>query len=500
MANLMSIGKGEKQKTGRYWAFLQGIVSLFISGILGKGLSLLVQIALGWMLTQEEFGLWAIVVSVSGIVAILRNGGTSPLLVQRGQEYGKIVGEFFSYSLFFNLLAMLLLLISAPAIGLLYQSTLLVYMLCVVALELPLGTVYALLRARACIDKDFKLISHVSVVSSVIRQAMTVLLAYLGFGAFSFVIPILFETVCSTILFYRWIPGIRFPALLTWSKAQQMFRDTRWVMLGALFIGLAWQGDYIVVGLLESSAQLGVYFFSMQLVSSVAIVFSMTSETILLPMLAPLASSRDLLAARFLSSVSLVGLTTFPVVCVGYILAEPLVGTLWGGRWDDAIDSLEVLLMTVPAWLMLSVARSLLEARGLWRARLLYTALFSLGSMFAAGVGAWIGGIFSVAVCVTIFRSLYGVAQLWIVGRDMGISIANTSMTLFRPLVLVGFSVLAAYIVIWSLHQSVSHEIGSVLFAMIFIFFYSVFALVATRKQVMKLLHSRREKRRQDLL
>lgn len=59
---------------------------LFISGI-GKFASLLSQLVLDCLLTKEDFGLYALALSLSSTAYLRRNGGAQQILVQKGDEY-----------------------------------------------------------------------------------------------------------------------------------------------------------------------------------------------------------------------------------------------------------------------------------------------------------------------------------------------------------------------------------------------------------------------------
>ncbi|MBK7420445.1 MAG: oligosaccharide flippase family protein [Nitrospira sp.] len=60
-------GLGNRITSGLLWSVLSIAV--------GKGASLIAQIILGWLLSKEDFALYAIAISWSTIVMALRNGG-----------------------------------------------------------------------------------------------------------------------------------------------------------------------------------------------------------------------------------------------------------------------------------------------------------------------------------------------------------------------------------------------------------------------------------------
>ena len=65
--------------SGMLWATFGTLASKFAS--------LAAQLVLGWVLSKEDFALYAIAISWSTIVLALRNGGTQRLLIQQGSKY-----------------------------------------------------------------------------------------------------------------------------------------------------------------------------------------------------------------------------------------------------------------------------------------------------------------------------------------------------------------------------------------------------------------------------
>ncbi|MDP3426604.1 MAG: oligosaccharide flippase family protein, partial [Humidesulfovibrio sp.] len=57
------------------------------SAVVGRLASFGSQLVLGWLLTPEDFALYAIAVSVSALLWVVKNGGLREVLTQRGREY-----------------------------------------------------------------------------------------------------------------------------------------------------------------------------------------------------------------------------------------------------------------------------------------------------------------------------------------------------------------------------------------------------------------------------
>ena len=52
----------------------------------GKASALAAQIVLGWILFEDDWGLYALTLSVAALLQLLRNGGIGHVLIQRGPD------------------------------------------------------------------------------------------------------------------------------------------------------------------------------------------------------------------------------------------------------------------------------------------------------------------------------------------------------------------------------------------------------------------------------
>ena len=68
---------------------VRGISWMILNTITGRVIVFAVQVALGWLLSARDFGLYALALSVSNALGSMRNGGTAELLRQRGARYGE---------------------------------------------------------------------------------------------------------------------------------------------------------------------------------------------------------------------------------------------------------------------------------------------------------------------------------------------------------------------------------------------------------------------------
>jgi len=392
-------------------AAVKGMTWMFAGNTLTRTVGLAGQILIGWLLVPEDFGIYAFALSMSTAVVALRNGGSSQVVIQRGHEYHLRAGLFLRYSLVFNLIAMVLLL--GVAVPFLLRSAPAGILILGTAISLPLGTPAMLYRAKLAIDRRFRELSTIGVWSAALWQGSVVCLAFCGLGAMSFAIAPILQAGYESLAGWRYVGAI--PNARQKRPRQeyvQLFSQTRWIMLSAAAVALATTGVYFVVGVLTDARTVGAFFFAFQLVVAVSLPVYGAMETVFPPLLSQLGSdsARQISAYSRILRITVVAAVPLSIACA---LALPVsIHFVWNGKWDIAAPAAQILAGCIPAWLLITAGRALIEARGYWRTRFVILAIYGFGAIAAAAVGAHVGGVDAIALAVTLFYTTFAAVFL----------------------------------------------------------------------------------------
>ena len=378
------------------------------------------QLALGWMLSTEDFGVYAIAIAWSTIVLSIRNGGTQRALIQQGIKAGDKAGLYFKVALIFNVLGGLTLAAAAPMLARFYEHQVLQPMIWIIALALPLNTAALIFQAQMSAALDFAGVTTITAWSALLRHGSSVVFALLGYGPLSFVLPLiviaLYETAAGWARTRQWFVS----QPLTWTKFRDVFGDTRWIMLTSLANVLAINGDYLMISLFQNQTLLGLYFFGFQLSMSLAVLFTNGVESVMLPTFARLAEDRERQRQTFFKSVRALMLAA-TLACYGLFLAAgPLVHCLWAGKWDNAVPVVQILALSLPIRLMVPLCRTMIEGRGEWRLVSGLLAVDAIGTLLASSLGAWVGGLTTIACVMSAYNLVFGVFMCGVVARRIG--------------------------------------------------------------------------------
>ncbi len=449
---------GSLAATGMVWATIGTIAS--------KLASLSAQLVLGWVLSTEDFALYAIAISWSTIILALRNAGTQRFLIQKGSGgYDEFASICFKIALLFNGIGFVLLAIAAPALSHLYESTSLNTIIWIIALALPLNTASLVFQAKLSSDMSFGKLTQINIWSAILRHGSMTAFALAGLGPLSFVLPLIliavFETVAGWYSIGAWPSNRR----LTWPAMRDVLRDSRWVMVTSLAGILVMNGDYLAISLLQNKETLGIYYFGFQLSFSLAALFTNGVEAVMMPAFSRLHHDQERQKMAFFKAARILMLGA-TLACFALVLAAtPLIHGLWGGKWDRAIPVVQLLALSLPVKLVVPLCRSLIEGRGEWKFVSKLLLADGIGTLIAGGLGAWLGGLMTIAAVVSGYNLVLGLIFCGVVTKRIGGRLGDMVIPMMSTFVLGLISLLATegLTVIASLNDaSTWHALGLV--------------------------------------
>jgi len=136
-----------------------------------RALSLLTSVIMARLLTPADFGLVAMAAVISGFVELFRDMGTANAIVQRKSDSDHLMSSVFWLNAAFGCVAMAVLLLIAPLLGMFYREPKVIPILQMLSLSLPLSALgivqQALLERRLAFEKLAKIeVSSVLVASA----------------------------------------------------------------------------------------------------------------------------------------------------------------------------------------------------------------------------------------------------------------------------------------------------------------------------------------------
>lgn len=414
-----------------------------------KVVGLLVQFALGWMLSPSDFATYGLALSLTVFTSALTDGGVQKFLRQQPHRYLQLVGPATVVAFIFGGLSAAILAGLGLLSPLIFDVDGVAPIAIVLALNVAIHAPVAVMRSKLQIDLRFRDASLLEAILTLVRGGLTVGLALAGFGALSFALPFFIGTIVEGVILLRLGAGRGFSLRGADSRSiGEVIRATRWIMFAAGCGALVLRGDYFVIGVAAESV-LADYFFGFQIVASAMLLFTGGAYTVLLPVLARVTHDAARLRDAARRSIRLGVFVIAPASVAVFLSAPAAIHLAWAGKWDGAIIVAQAVAISTATRGVALVASTAIEAQGRWRLRTMLELLDGLLLVAAILAAVWLRGpdLAAIAIAVGLQRLVVGVAQVAIAGRAIGAGATAAMgwmMRLATPALVAGAAIDAA--------------------------------------------------------
>jgi O-antigen/teichoic acid export membrane protein len=428
-------GSGGSPGPNLGFAAAKGFTYVTAQAVLLKMSSVLGQVALAWLLEPRHFGLVGLCYSVTSLIGVMQNLGLGNVLVQRQRAYQRWAGPILWLSLSVGCVAGFVMFAAAPVVARIYDEPGVTGLIRVVAVGAPLTALMIVPMARLQIDLQFRTLAIVGIAQGVGQMVLSVLFAYLGFGAYSFVLPLPLVAIAVNVVLWT-IVGVGFPWRPRFRKWRYVAGDGLVLTLGRGSFSLISQGDYIVLGMMYASETVGTYFFAFNLSLQFVSLIAPRVVRVLFPVLSRMQATPQRQFSAFVRVQRTVAHVTLPAALLQAAIAAPLIHLVFEPKWYDAIPLVQILCLGVmfagAAW---GNTALLFAQRRYWT--FLVVGLVSVGVFYPlAVVGAYYGGAMGIAIGVAVYNVIAVAVGIYATIRPFGGRLADVVRVYRLPLLL----------------------------------------------------------------
>jgi PST family polysaccharide transporter len=327
-------------------------------------LSLASTVILARLLSPRDFGLVAMVTTVTGFLGVFKDAGLSIATVQRERITHAQVSNLFWINIGISFLSSLVVAASAPLIAAFYHDGRLV------SITLFLSTTFLLsgstIQHQALLKRQmrFKAIAFIEIGCMAVGIVVGISLALLRYGYWSLVGSALSMEATGLLLTWsvsQWRP--RLPSRR--SGIRPLLGFGTHLTLSSLVFYLARGMDNVLIGRFYGPASVGLYSRASALLMRPIEQFLGPVNAVFVPALSRLQSQPERYRTTFLRLYEAVALAGFIFTAWFLALAHPLTLVLLGRKWEQAtiifggftIAALAVPLAGASTWLFTSQGR-----------------------------------------------------------------------------------------------------------------------------------------------
>jgi O-antigen/teichoic acid export membrane protein len=324
-----------------------GLIWNFSAHFLGKFVVLISTSILARLLAKNDFGLVAVAVVAINYLSVVKDLGLGVALIQRKGDVREAANTVFTINILLGLVLSVLVIPLAPFVAAYFQDPQVTPVLRWMGISFmiyALGSVHTNLLVR---DLDYRRKMIPELGSALIKGAVSIGMAYLGYGVWSLVFGQLAGGLASVLLVWiilPWRPRLTLDPQAAGPLMKFGASVTGIDILSQIIDNL----DYVIVGRVFGLVPLSIYTLAYRLPEMLLISNLWVMAGVVFPAFSSIQDEPDELRRGFLASVRIVDLITVPISLGLLIAADPIVRVVFGEQWLEVIPILRVL--AIYAW------------------------------------------------------------------------------------------------------------------------------------------------------
>lgn len=393
------------------WTALQKyskMIIRFISGII-----------LARLLTPYDYGCIGMLAIFMMLAETFIDGGFGSALIQKKNPTQEDYSTIFFWNLGMAAVMYTILFFSAPAIAKFYDIPLLRDVLRVHGLILFIFAFNLVQRNQLKKNLNFKVLSIVTITTSIISLTVTVILAYKGFGVWALVAQYLLSGTIPAIVFWFYI-GWRPKWVFSWKSFRELFSFGFYMFLTHFINELGSKFSQFLIGKLYSPATLGYFSKASGTESMASSSISSIMTQITYPLYAQVQDDKAVLGNMIKRLTTTIAYLTFPIMFLMMLVAKPLFLLLYSDRWLPSVPYFQVLCICGIAVCLQSVNLQSLAAIGKSKTMFLWTLIKrTLGSTLIIG-GLLLWGMKGLLVGYVLYTWFCYFVNIGLVSKHIG--------------------------------------------------------------------------------
>lgn len=317
----------------------------FLSNILTKLASMVVQLVLARLLLPEEFGTIAILNVFINISHVLITTGFATAIIQKKDLTETDKSSAYYMGLSISILLYVIIFISAPYIAEFYKMPELVSILRIYSIVIVIGALHSVHNSLINKEFKFKIIMIKSIIVVISQGVIGIALAFMNFGVWSLVISYIMGTIIGTayICFtVKWHPKL----LFSWKSVKEMFKFSSNVMISSVFRTVYSDIRALIIGRVYSRETLAFYDRANVIRGYVFDTTIGAVSTVALPVLSKVNDDIVKVKNGIRRIIRLNMYIGTPMRAGLILVAEPLILFLLTEKWAASISFLQLICIT----------------------------------------------------------------------------------------------------------------------------------------------------------
>lgn len=369
----------QKAVSGMIWTALQKYSTMFIKFISG--------IILARLLTPFDYGCIGMLSIFLVLAETFIDGGFGSALIQKKRPTQEDYSTIFWFNVGMSVLLYAIIYVSSPAIARFYNIPLLCDVLRVQGVILFIYAFNVIQRNQLKKKLNFKILSIVTITTSLVALSITIFMACHGFGVWALVAQNIITAAIPALVFWfyiKWRPIWTF----SYKSFKELFSFGFYMFLTHLVNQFGNQIQGLLIGRFYNASTMGYYSKAdgTEKLASTSISSVMTQVTY--PLYAEAQDDKEKLTNMIRRITMTLSYITFPLMFILLLCAKPIFVLLYSDRWLHSVPYFQVLCLAGLAFCLQSANMQTIAAIGKSRTMFLWTLFKRI-----VGIGFVVGGL-----------------------------------------------------------------------------------------------------------
>lgn len=321
---------------------VSGVSWVGMSRLLIRGMSIIKIPLLARFLTKPQIGVYSIAILVLAFLELLTEAGINIFLIQQKDNIDDHIDTAWIISIGRGIVISLLLLALTPFVVQFFNSpdalSLLLMISVVPFVRGFINPSVVKFQKELQFNKDFLYKSSVFAFDTVISLSLVFITRNPLMLIVGLLAGVFLEVILSFILIKPW-PKLRYNK----SQANEIFKRGKWVTSWGISEYFYTRGDNIVVGRMLGEAQIGVYSFIYNFVTTPVTEIVNTIYQVTFPIFVKMSHEKDRLLKAFWQTFTVTSAFVILISLGIYIFSYQILSIFFPPSWMDALPLLRVL-------------------------------------------------------------------------------------------------------------------------------------------------------------
>lgn len=461
--------KNLKQKavSGMIWTALQKYSTMLIQFVSG--------IILARLLTPYDYGCIGMLMIFMLLAESFIDGGFGSALIQKKNPTQTDYSTIFFWNMGLSVVLYAILYLSAPFIASFYDIPLLSDVLRVQGLVLFIFAFNIVQSNQLRKKLNFKVLSIVTILTSVTALTITVIMAYHGFGVWALVAQNILTAAVPALIFWfyvKWRPQLVF----SWQSFRELFSFGFYMFLTNILNRFGQQVQGLLIGKFYNAATMGYYSKANSTERLASTSISKVMSQVTYPLYAEMQDNKAALGDMIKKITLTLSYITFPLMFILLLCAKPIFILLYSERWADSVPYFQVLCIAGLAYSLQSVNYQSVAAIGKSRTMFIWTFVKrAMGIVFVVA-GLLLDGMRGLLVGMVINTWFSYFVNIWLVSKHIGYSWKRQLLDI-APVLIASLTAAALTYAVGSF-CSLSLYVDGLLKLVIFVALYAAWSLL----------------------